>query len=1010
MAQREHISGNINNADGIGIAGVIVQLFNADTGALLETEHSIENGYWQFLRPGTGKYNVLFSGRNTTDEDDLYGIEIVDMTEFQASEQFLNDTPPSGIFSAGAAPVTHVTNRLEAVATIQWVYTPDATNKHHGFVVRWEHGPSSGQTISATSPSRKIDSTARDFAIQIPADDYITIKVYAYFNGVSGTNEDSGYQHANWIDSQPTAIATISGWESQPNALQKDDVEINSAGYIILGDQVGNDVLRSDSTHATYRQWIGHLTDPTLAGYAVEKDGTLHATGADIDGAITATSGAIIGTLTVGTDTNKITIIGTASEATTAIYAGAGNYGNADTGFYSDASGRFSMGAGLTWSGSVLTAAGMTLDPIEGIYAGSGATRVQMKPGAGFWAGATAQGSAPFSVTAAGAITVNTGDVLDLLYVGATSSRIKIDGSTKTLGMEDFISGSVGWQIDGDGNAEIHDLLANNITARGDISANSLTFLENAAVRGTLNVVKSAGDLFEDATATGTTFIIKTSKRYTGDAAPFESGDRCKIAAAANVTWFTVGAPVDNTTNWGYTATHQSGSTTATYTAGTGIADFGASGDGGIQLTAVDGNPPSMSIFTHAGSPWSATTQHVRIGNLNGNYGYVSDVYGFAAGDAAAENVTIDATNGVRFREGTTVLAELTGSTFTVKSSDSGQRIEIDGSANTLIFYDSVGEIIRLDDSVFGSIPGIELSQTSILYLHDNARIIATSGNINEVAAFRFNYGPSVDLDSYGMLGTSNGALDSFDRRRIGARGQSQINNIASIANSYGVSGWGNQHGLGDSYGVHGEGITSSSGTAYGIYALGTSTSSGDAYGLYATATSTSGAAYAGYFAAGDVYIADNLGVGILSPETVFHVSSATNFVGLFESSDAIAGIEIRDTSDSLYVFNSGTTYQIGSTPSVSTNNLTILSDGKVGMNDTTPSHRLTIQAGNAGLETVMAINADDGGRMFSFGKDASDNANLEINDTSQNVDIRLDTAGNSWLNGGNVGINDASP
>lgn len=854
MTQRENITGNIK-----GLSGVAVSLIDFDTGSVVDTAHSIKGGHWEFIKPGTGKYNVLFSGRNTIDSDDLYGVEIVDMSEFEASEQFLNDTPPSGIFAAGAAPITHVTNRLEAVATAQWVYTPDVTNKHHGFVVRWEHGPSAGQTITAQSPSRKIDSTARDFAIQIPADDYITIKVYAYFNGVSGTNEDSGYQHANWIDSQPTAIATISGWESQPNALQKDDIEINSVGYIIVGDQVGDDVLRSDATHATYRQWIGHLTDPTLANYAVEKDGTLHATAAEIDGAITATSGAITGLLTVGTDTNKITIIGTGAEATTAIYAGAGNYGNADTGFYADASGRLSMGAGLTWSGSVLTAAGMTLDPTEGIYAGSGATRVQMKPGAGFWAGATAQGSAPFSVTAAGALTVNTGDVLDLLYVGATSSRIEIDGSAKTIGMEDFVTGSVGWQLDGAGNAEIRDLFADNITARGNISANSLTFLENAAVRGTLNVVKSAADLYANATATGTTFIIKTSKRYTGDAAPFASGDRCKIAAAANVTWFTVGSPTDNTTDWQYTATYQSGSSTATYTVGTGIADFGQSGDGGLQLTAVDGRPPAMSIFTHAGSPWDTVTQHLRAGNLRNNYGYddVSDIYGFAAGDASNENVTIDATNGVRFRDGTTVLAELSGSTFTVKSSDTGQRLEIDGSTNTFVFYDSSDtEVLKIDDNHIGTLngPGV-LITTDPLVGGGGFEVTHVNGPVTGVGR----------LEPYEFrMEASQGSTIStiLDLAKIGYVNTASQTVAARISNLYLSAG-----------------LTHASSTV-------------PVYALYATASNAgSGAAWAGYFEAGDVYIADNLGIGTETPS----VSPGT--LGLHIANATSPGIRLQDTN-----------------------------------------------------------------------------------------------------------------
>jgi hypothetical protein len=49
--------------------------------------------------------------------------------------------------------------------------------------------------------------------------------------------------------------------------------------------------------------------------------------------------------------------------------------------------------------------AGFVISYIEGLYSGAGATRVQMKAGAGFWAGATSIGDAPFRVTNAGALT-----------------------------------------------------------------------------------------------------------------------------------------------------------------------------------------------------------------------------------------------------------------------------------------------------------------------------------------------------------------------------------------------------------------------------------------------------------------------------------------------------------------------------------------------------------------------------------------------------------------------------
>jgi hypothetical protein len=67
-------------------------------------------------------------------------------------------------------------------------------------------------------------------------------------------------------------------------------------------------------------------------------------------------------------------------------------------------------GGKISWDGTTLTAAGFTIGP-TGLYAGTGATRVEMNSGGGFWAGATAIGDAPFSVTNAGALKATSGTV-----------------------------------------------------------------------------------------------------------------------------------------------------------------------------------------------------------------------------------------------------------------------------------------------------------------------------------------------------------------------------------------------------------------------------------------------------------------------------------------------------------------------------------------------------------------------------------------------------------------------
>lgn len=220
----------------------------------------------------------------------------------------------------------------------------------------------------------------------------------------------------------------------------------------------------------------------------------------------------------------------------------------------------------------------------------------------------------------------------DDVYIGPTSSRIYIDGVGKTIGSEDFVSGSAGFQIDGSGDAEF-----NNIVARGNIATQSLIFQEAAATRGTILITYSAGELFASTTATGTTFTVQVTKTPSTNAvAPFASGDACKIDTGLSQTWFTVGAGSDNGGAWDYweyTATYQSGSSTATYLDGSAVADYGLSGQGGITLTADQTDAPYMDVFTHSGSPWSGVTTYVRVGNLNGFLGESSDKYGFAAGE-----------------------------------------------------------------------------------------------------------------------------------------------------------------------------------------------------------------------------------------------------------------------------------------------------------------------------------------------------------------------------------------
>lgn len=188
------------------------------------------------------------------------------------------------------------------------------------------------------------------------------------------------------------------------------------------------------------------------------------------------------------------------------------------------------------------------------------------------------------------------------------------------------------------------ELLATNATITGTLKTAVFQKSLVTAYAGSMIVAKSASALDSAATATGTTFSISVKSQA---GAPFASGDIIRMTDGTNTTWATVGA-ASGSGPYSYTATYQSGSSSATYPAGTTVVDYGVSGQGYLYLTADDSDGPYYTVRTHAGSPWSTTTERARMGNLKNAFGIgANNYYGFAAGDYANGNyLRYDPTNG----------------------------------------------------------------------------------------------------------------------------------------------------------------------------------------------------------------------------------------------------------------------------------------------------------------------------------------------------------------------------
>lgn len=270
------------------------------------------------------------------------------------------------------------------------------------------------------------------------------------------------------------------------------------------------------------------------------------------------------------------------------------------------------------------------------------------------------------------------------LFMKDTSSGWQVASSTvitpqanNSIRSTSYTSGLVGWNISAVGNAEF-----NNVDVRGAIHAALIVYNAIAATAGTLGVFKSAAKLRTDVTVpSGPTYgtttvnidVVDPDGLAHASAQVFAVNDVLRLKdGLVGDTWFKVSSASDQTTFWRYVCVIWAGSNNVTYRAGLGVADYGLSGQGFIIQTADQTNAPYLQMATHPATFTSNNsagtlnvTPQLRIGNLNGSYGFASDTFGFAAGQygvAGKSWIIVDPTNGVRIGNNTTTLTQIDAS------------------------------------------------------------------------------------------------------------------------------------------------------------------------------------------------------------------------------------------------------------------------------------------------------------------------------------------------------------
>ncbi len=143
------------------------------------------------------------------------------------------------------------------------------------------------------------------------------------------------------------------------------------------------------------------------------------------------------------------------------------------------------------------------------------------------------------------------------------------------------------------------------------------------------------------------------------------AGDFVLFRTAGKVEYMTVGTLVSDTT---YNVTRDLDGTGANdWPAGSVYAVLGQSGDGRILFDAI--NTPRMSVISQ-GATYNLQTEQIRVGDLNGNWGYTSQAWGAAIGEYASgkPNILIDPVNGLRIRNYQTDVIKLDGAKATFEN------------------------------------------------------------------------------------------------------------------------------------------------------------------------------------------------------------------------------------------------------------------------------------------------------------------------------------------------------
>tara|TARA_Y100001937_G_scaffold57904_1_gene79354 strand:- start:1276 stop:2871 length:1596 start_codon:yes stop_codon:yes gene_type:complete len=155
---------------------------------------------------------------------------------------------------------------------------------------------------------------------------------------------------------------------------------------------------------------------------------------------------------------------------------------------------------------------------------------------------------------------------------------------------------------------------------------------------------------------------------------------------------------------------------------------------------------------------------------------------------------------------------------------------------------------------------------------------------------------------------------------------------------------------------------------------------------------------------------AGRIGINETAPDRTLHVNSGSTDTALkLESTDAEVSLELSDNTGSSYIGGGGNYLNFYSGGN---ERLRITSDGRIGINETSPSHVLDVKSQAAGTYFINGQN-HNGNNIFQVYESSDGDGNhgmIYLNNGSGTTLTKISTNGSSYFNGGNIGIGIANP